>query len=248
MEEALMQLGLNQKEAKLYLYLLQNGSQTALQAAKGLDEKRTNTYMLLDSLTEKGIVSANNDGGARHFAAGDPNSLKSLLEAEQQRQARASAALRVALPQLRSLYTLANNKPGVIHLAGIEGYLAMLDDSHRSTTDILVMASDEAPTDPETFELLKGRLYARKDAGIATRALFHHNGKEEQMLHDFRDRGTDLRFMGTRPFNGEVAIYEDNVVFTVYKPSLVTTIVTNSRIADTMRYMFDELWDKGDKA
>lgn len=51
-----------------------------------------------------------------------------------------------------------------------------------------------------------------------------------------------MRFVDNTPYTGEVVIYENNVAFTVYQPSLVTTIITDTSIAQTMRLVFDQLW------
>lgn len=44
----------------------------------------------------------------------------------------------------------------------------------------------------------------------------------------------DVRFLGPKECKGELAVYEDNAVFTFYDPSLVVTVIINNYISGTM--------------
>lgn len=240
MEDALQQIGLTAKEAKLYLLLLKEGNLTATVLAERAGEKRTNTYMILDSLVAKGVVTSDDSQPTRQFGAADPAKLSQLREAEQVRQRQASAALNAAMPQIKSMYALLNNRPGIVHLAGLEGYKTILEDMKRSTTEVLLVASD-APTGGEVWEVLAPSLAERKTLGVVTRALYHRSA-ESGSKKIFAERGLEVRFLGDQPFPAEMEIYEDNVVFRSYSPSLVSTVLTNASIADTMRLLFESLW------
>lgn len=56
-EEILQQAGLTNAEAKIYILLVRNSPCPPPKLADIADESRTNTYKLLDSLEEKGLVS-----------------------------------------------------------------------------------------------------------------------------------------------------------------------------------------------
>lgn len=248
MEEVLTSLGIKSKEAQFYLLLLRQGRMTVLELAEATGEKRTNVYMILDVLLCKELVSVSKAGSKRQYEASPPSSLRKLLEAEHQRQQQVSAALSAVLPELKSQYALANNRPGVVYLTGLDGFKVMLDDMMRSTTEILLVASN-APTDPRIWEILIDSLARRKAQGIATRAIYHQDHRQsdaqlEQKKLEFEQRGMEVRFLGEREFKGEMAVYEDNTIFTAYEPALVTTILTSKDITDTTRILFEELWEK----
>ena len=246
MQDSLTKIGLTSKEAQIYLYLLENGYRTAAQLADAIGEKRTNIYMLLEGLKEKQVLTVDESKRVRVFGAADPGQLQKLLQREQEKQQQALGALKVVLPQLRVQYSLTSDKPGVTHTAGEEGYKLLLDDMVRSTTEVLLVASNDVPPNSSVLDELRNRLYKRKEAGVRTRALFHSDEKRDSHKAEFAERGIELRFLGEQPFRGEVVVYEDNVTFTVYEPSLVVTVVTNKAIADTMRIMFEALWDKAE--
>ena len=244
MEETLIKLGLTLKEAKIYLKLLEQPHQTAADVAVAAREKRTNVYMLLDNLVEKGLAEASDKTAVREYSAADPSSLNKLLQAQQERQQQAQAALSAALPRLKTLYSLASDKPGVVHMAGMEGFKTLLDDMIRSKTEVLLVASNDLPVNTDDVRLFRERLVERKSAGVKTRALFHLDERRDMIQNEFAERGIETRFLGEQPFKGEVVIYEHNVAFTVYEPSLTITVITNEHIGATMRTLFEELWEK----
>jgi sugar-specific transcriptional regulator TrmB len=239
MEEVLEEVGLGPKEVIVYKLLLQQGSQSATQLAEAADEGRTNMYALLDGLIEKKLVVADRSKRVAQFKLTDPMNLQSLLQARQMNVQQAATGLQNLMPALRSQYSLVGDKPGVVHMAGTEGLLRLLDDMVRSRTEVLLVASDRA--DVEGIEGFKERLLRRRDNGVATRALAHDADRDRRRTI-YAERGMELRFLGELPFTGEMVVYEDNVAFTVYEPQLITTVVTNPFIAETMRTLFENLW------
>lgn len=239
MEETLEKAGLTAKEAQIYRLLLERGKATAAQLAELSGEKRTNVYALLESLTLQELVAVDDSQAVRRFMLNDPMNLQKLIQAQQTILGQATAGLQGLMPQLRAQFSLVSAKPGVVHMAGTDGLLRLLDDMIRSNTEVLLVASDKA--DVEGIEGFKERLLLRRDNGVLTRAIAHDHDRERRR-EMYAERGMELRFMGELPFNGEVVIYENNVVFTVYEPSIATTVVTNINIAQTMRTMFEGLW------
>lgn len=244
MEEQLEQLGLSAKEARIYLVLLENPNQTATQIAQALGEKRTNTYMLLDQLQELKLVEVDAAKPVRVYSAANPTALQQLLQKRIAREQHAAAELQKALPTLRSMYALSTDKPGVVHMAGYDGFKVILEDTIRSSTEVQLIASNDVPNKPDELLEFRKLLVARKNAGVRVRAIFHSNEQNEEFRRLFAERGIELKFLGEQPFRGEVALYEDNVVFTVYEPSIVSTVITNTLIAETMRTVFEQLWEK----
>lgn len=241
MEEILLQLGLTDKEAALYLLLLQSPNQTAQKLADQTDIQRTNVYRLLDNLLAQGLITAD-DSSVKRFAAAEPQSLQKLLRNKQMELKQTASSLSALMPSFRSQYSLSLDKPGVFHMAGSEGFERLLEDMVRSKTEVLLVASDDLPHDEQTLTRFRELLIERKNNGVPTRALFRNAQYSQRIKEEFNERGIDVRFIGDVPFKGEVALYEDNTTFTVYDPSLIVTIITNKYITDTMRTLFEQLW------
>lgn len=241
MEEALRELGLSNKEATLYMLLLSHPRQTAQELANRSAITRTNVYRLLDLMEARGLVTFE-DNPIRRYCTAEPQALQKLLRDQQQHLQQAANTLSSAMPRFRAQYALSLDKPGVFHMAGAEGFERLLLDMISSKTEVLLVASNEVPTDQMTLSRFRELLADRKHAGVHTRALFHDGAHHERIHQEFYERGIDTRFVGDTPFDGEVVMYEDTVAFTVYKPSLVVTVLTNTPIAHTMRLLFEQVW------
>lgn len=245
MEDILKQLGFTEKEAKLYLLLLENGTKTAAELSELSGEKRANTYMLLESLIDKKVIAPNDDAPIRIFSAINPKvSLRRLLNEMEERQRQAQSSLESALPSIAAKYTLSTNQPGITHMVGAEGFMTLLKDMASSTTEVKLIASNRVPSDPEVLKRFRQMLVKRKEAGINTRAIFHQDAQTPTQKELFARRGIEMRVLGEREFEGEVALYENNVAFTVYEPTMMVTVITNPAIADTMNTLFEQLWSK----
>lgn len=245
MEEVLLQLGLSDKESAVYLLLLKSPRLTAQQIAEQTEITRTNTYRIIDRLLEQRLIVRDNSPVSK-FSATEPHALQQILTDKQLTLKQTAKSLAAAMPSFRSQYSLSTDKPGVVHMAGAEGFERLLTDMTTSQTEVLLVASNDVPNNPDTLARFRELLVQRKRAGVTTRALFHDAPYRDRIKNEFADRGIETRFIGSTPFKGEVAIYEDNVVFTVYDPSLITTVITNRHIADTQRTLFEQLWQQAD--
>jgi HTH-type transcriptional regulator, sugar sensing transcriptional regulator len=75
-QKVLQNLGLNEKEALIYLALLELGKSTVVQIAKKAEIKRPTAYLVLDSLKQKGLVSEVPEKSRTLYAAENPESLE----------------------------------------------------------------------------------------------------------------------------------------------------------------------------
>jgi len=78
--ESLVQLGLTEKEAKMYLMLLRIGPSPVSSLAQRVGMKRVTAYSVLDSLVERGLVTFEQNGSCRRCIPHDPECLLYGLE------------------------------------------------------------------------------------------------------------------------------------------------------------------------
>lgn len=244
MDKLLTQLGLSEKEAAFYLYLLSEGSLTAAQISKANQESRTNTYMILDRLLAEQIVTTDNESAVKRFSAADPNKLRELLNNQLLQVRQSQSALNTALPQLSSLFSLGNHKPGIVYLTGLSGFRLLLEDMAKTKDVVDLIASDIAHENKEAWVILQKGIAKRKARGIKTRAIFHKEAQEWPHIAEIAARGFELRFWGEQPLEGELVLYDQKIALTVYKPTLIVTVITNEVLAKTFRAIFEEMWSQ----
>jgi len=79
-KEALMEFGLNEKETKVYLFLLERGLNNAQEISKQTGIIRQTVYELLNKLEHMGLVCEINQNKKTFFEASKPDKLISLIE------------------------------------------------------------------------------------------------------------------------------------------------------------------------
>lgn len=243
MEQALFEVGLNEKETAIYLLLVENKPLTAAEISKLSGETRTNTYMLLETLEGLGLVSFDDNQPVRRFVCQPPTKLRDIVIERQQQLKQADAFLRSVLPDLSSKYRLSQHKPGAIYREGLSGLRDVLEDMVKSREEILLIPSNTAHTHKEAFVMLQKATAKRKASGIPTRALMHEEGRQWPIMKVWPKQGVNTRFLGDQPYDGEVVLYGETCVFIEYTPDIIiTTTLINKTIATTMKRLFEQLW------
>ena len=129
----LKQLGFSEKEIKVYMALLKNGpsSVRTLAAASGIN--RGSTYDMLKSLKENGLVSFYHKDTKQFFVAEDPSALSKNLEHRIDNLEEVRGHLTQAIPELKSLFNAAGDKPVVKYYEGLGGVKTVLSDVLETT-------------------------------------------------------------------------------------------------------------------
>lgn len=243
MEQFLLSFGLSVKEARFYLFLVEEGSMTAAEIAVRLKESRTNTYMVLEKLTTEELVETDDTMPVRRYRAADPAVFRERINRQMRQIKQTNAAINSVLPELTSLFNMTQHKPGVSYLEGLNGFKALLEDNARlkeGTIDLL--ASNVIQTNSAAWDLLQRGIAKRAAKGIRTRGLFYSTDQNWDEIKKFEKRGYEVRRWGKEPLLGEIVIYGSKIAITVYQPSLIVTVITNDVMAQTFRVIFEQLW------
>lgn len=112
-KNTLTQMGLSDKEAKVYIALLELEYTTVQWIAKKTDLNRTTIYDILESLKQKGLVSFYIKNKVKYFIAAPPEKMADMLEEKLEREQRLFRNLKDLLPELNTIYNAKKIKPRV---------------------------------------------------------------------------------------------------------------------------------------
>lgn len=128
-QKTLQNLGLEEKETKIYLALLELGSGTIQEIAHKSKVNRTNVYNFIGSMKDKGIISEVLEDNKIILIPENPNVLVKRAEKNYQE-------IKNTLPELMSIFNLPGNKPKVKFYEGLEGlkkaYNEMLESGEKA--------------------------------------------------------------------------------------------------------------------
>jgi sugar-specific transcriptional regulator TrmB len=103
----LLNLGLTEKEAEVYLATLQLGQATVQNIAKKAEINRTTAYTHIKSLIARGLLSCADKFGKPYYIAEKPEKFKYLFEQQERDFLKKKETINRLLPELEALYNLA---------------------------------------------------------------------------------------------------------------------------------------------
>lgn len=233
--DVLTRIGLNAKEAKIYLACLELGSGTVLQISRKTELSRGSCYDLLEGMLEKGYVSKVHTDHHVVFSAVDPEALLKRVENDVRQ-------FELVLPELKGLFH-KHARPRVRYFEGIEGIKRVYLDTLTATTEILNYANSKEirklwPTYDEEYvtERSKKRIFLK---GIAPDDEFGQAVKQKDEVY-FRE--TRLLSSDEFHFRNEINIYDNKVAITSFHKELIGILIESEEIADTQRDIFKMAW------
>lgn len=242
--ELLENLGLEEKEAEIYLALLNNGAMLPQHIAQATGLKRTTLYNIFPLLIEKGIIKEIVQGKRRLMSANSPEDLFKSYE-ERYKEIKENIA------ELAAVYRMQGLKPKIEVYEGLDGLKKVFLDTLKTKKELLIVSQIT-----EYHSRLLNWIYdeyvpMRVKAGIAARAISEEReNKKEYML----SREEELREVKYVPwdkfhFKMEMMIYGDNVSFSTNEKGapLVGIIIRSRQIAGTLAALFNLAWEGAER-
>lgn len=249
--ELLLHIGMTENEAAVYGALLALGTVSVGELTKETALKRSNLYNILESLIGRGAAVKTEKKGVAYFQATDPESLRALAYRQEEQARHHRESLELALPSLQSLYQLANAKPSTHSFEGVAGVQRVYDDIIRTKKDILLMRSVYDNDLPELKKTVDAQIRRQVKNGIRTRVIapFVPN-TQYRFLHLDEKNLVERRMVPKEQFTlpAQVIVYGNKVAITALqdKDAIISTIIENVHIAETMRMMFEYMWAKSE--
>ncbi len=236
----LKRIGLDEKEIEVYLAVLSLKTGRASAIAKAAKQARSNTYLLLRSLEEKGLVSEIVRGKVIHFMAEPPQRLKQYVE-ERERELQSLAPLIDGiLPILSGLTKPLTGTPRVTMLKGKEGMRQIYRDAFKQ--EILGIFNTE-----NMYAAFGGNIVTQilgKKPNMRGRDLLVNNASAKKYLTEIpQDDDYVIRLLpkGTH-FETDTMVFGDIMVVLAYDEEQTIIRIENQHIADAFRAWFEILW------
>jgi len=233
MLDLLTKFGVPEKEARIYLALLEMGPSSVSEVAKRAKVPRTN------SLQSRGLVSSSNENSSKMvFAGEDPKRLIQMLKSKSEEFHRLYLEAKDHMPEFRSIYNQKDGKLKVRFYEGVEGVISAYEDTLGSKTEILGFASVEHQHDffPGYFPTYYTR---RTKQGIPVRC-FLANSEESQRIQDLDKAHLRETYLVPPKYaiSPEINIYDNKVAIMSLKEKF-GAIIESEEVADAFRNIFE---------
>ena len=250
-KNVLQNIGLNQKEIKVYLMTLELGSQPASVIARRVEIPRNTTRFLLDKLVDKGLIKKTTRANTQLYTPEEPKNLINLLE-RQRVDANAVidekiGQLNETMAELESRYRPESTKPKVTFYEGNDGLTKVYDDTLTSTETIRSFASFDAMHGvlPDYFKTY----YKRRTENQIMIHSIHPDTPlaREKTKHD-KEEWRDSRLVPAKQysFTPEIQFYDNKVVITSLKEKL-GIIIESQEVYEAMVVAFELAWKEASR-
>lgn len=244
-EKELQNLGLSEKEARVYLAALELGPDTAQNIAAKAGINRPTAYLQIESLKDKGLMSEVQKGKKTYFTAEPPERLLSLLDITEKQTEVKRAELERTLPMLREMSAGAGDRPKVRFFEGPEGQKAMQED-FLSVKDKKIESFINLDKLFETFPQIEDEYTKRRIAkGIKSSVIYTRRAGPLESATDSRKLRT-AKFVSSErlPISADIGIYDDKISLANYSRSRpIGVIIEDKEISNTIRALFYMIWN-----
>ncbi len=232
----LEEIGLNEKEAKVYIAVLELGEGSASEIAKKSGVNRATTYFTLENLMKIGLVSATNEEKKQKFVPEDPSQLENIITKQQQELEQKKKGLKEVVEELNSINSASIKKPIVKYYLGKEGMIRMakasFDDVKNETMWVAFSkdALNKFLGEDQNDKLIK----KREKQNIKSRVLY--NSKKFSLTNDSKNLRIKIDEK-KYPLPGDIAVYANKIRLSSYNDQ-IGIIIENKDIAETLRTIF----------
>ena len=240
----LKDIGLSDKEAKVYLAMLELGPASVLEISARAGINRPTTYVQIESLKKTGLVSSQTKGKKQLFIAESPSQLEHILDVRNKELEQKKQQLRSVLPELSAMFHLGDEKPLVRYFEGKEGLLRMQEEFLKTKSgEILGIYSVDAVVElfPNHHDTYTPRRILKK---IRSRSIY--TSKQGPFLAETDEKSLrQSRFVSPQkmPFTADITIFDDKIAISSLKGKVGGTIITDKEVANSFKTLFQLVWD-----
>jgi sugar-specific transcriptional regulator TrmB len=239
--ERVKEIGLTDKEARVYLSILELGEATATEISKRSEIQRTTTYNIIPILQKKGLVDSSQKNGVKYFFVSKIDSLVQVHE-------RALSDTKALVSELKSIKKVIPQKSRVTVYEGITGLRKIYEDiveNSMSGQEILayVGSSDFLEYIPQ--KLVTEFLQKRINKKLPLRLISDNSSFVKNVSESDKNSLRKIKFLKSKhePFHGETIIYSNKVAMISYAEGFLGTIIESEEIYNMQKSIFIDLWE-----
>ncbi len=239
----LTEFGLSDKEAKVYLALIELEVATVTEIAETANTNRSSTYVVLESLKKKGLVSMSEDKKVQNYVAISPDML--LLEAQSRAKKAEDIKSKISniVPELKALHKDTKQKPIIKIFEGKQGLISSFEDTLNNKEKLIRVCSSASNLSKVLEDYLPIYVQKRLSLGIKMYGI-HPDEEIARKLINTVPMLSKLDKSILIPkekyqFSADVAIYDNRIGYVSSNKDGFSIIIESKEMADVMKSVFD---------
>ncbi len=237
----LLDLNFSEKEANVYLALLELGRGNVSNIARKASLNRTTGYHILNALVGKGLVSVSGKEPLQEFVAESPDKILESLQSKFLEYQNKINQAKHTIPLLKSVHNVSD-RPRVRFYEGKEGMKEVYEDTLTSKEPLRAFANFE-DMHKALSDYFPSYYLRRAKRGLSIRGVVPLTSEalERQKRNKAEAREMVLVPADKYYFSPEIDMYDNKIMIASWKEKL-GIIIESAEIADAMKKIFELAW------
>ncbi len=236
MYQQLIEAGLTDKEAKVYLAVLHGGKLTLAGIAKATKINRTTLYRPVDALLARDYLSKTINGRRIFYIAENPAKIVRLARKKQE-------LLEALVPMLADVYRTVNVQPKITTYEGAEGLMKVFVDAfqiaHYTKTFFSPGKFDSVLSMKKNGRVLFDMM---QEYGFKAQGLCADNPAGRQFMKQYKGAPIEVRLMPHgMDFPVEFMIFNQSLIIASYE-HLFAVVIESPDIKLFIETLWDHFW------
>jgi len=237
--ELLRDIGLTDKEAEVYLILLELGSCPVNRIYEKTGIQRRNIYDLLNKLINKGLATYIIENKKKYFQSQNPEKLLKYIDEQKERLEQKKAKLAPTIEELKSRFENQKEKQEAEIYRGIEGIKTILLDC-QNAKEVLFIGATALVGEKLPYFWPKYNKKRIKNK-VLWKLLLNHEAKNKPItkskLYQFKTLPKELSSPNV------IYIYNDKIANVLWSNKPISFVIKDKTIATSYKKYFDFLWN-----
>lgn len=236
-QKELENVGFSQKEAEVYLAVLELGNGSAQMVTEKSGLPKSTTYDVLKSLSKKRLINIYLKGNRKRFSVSDPTILKEQIKKQE-------VVLTALLPKLEAMYGTKINKPKIRVYEGKSGVDVILKEILNEAKELISLSSAE-----DVFDKLRDHFpdFSKERARrkIPLRLITQDSPKARERQQSGPQELRRVKILDFPvPFKSLNFIWQNKIAMITLGEDLIILVLESKDLADTWKAIFELLWAK----
>lgn len=247
LELELQRIGLNDREAKVYLASLELGPSPVQKIAQRAGIPRATVYLVLADLKGKGIISSYDEGKKTFFVAESPEALTHMVDNRETAIKQQQEIIKGLIPELLSRGQFKKGERSVVRFyEGPTALKALIRDNFRNASggEVLnIFSHDDAESMLAKMNVTWDDLVKwRKREKLNRRIIYTWREKEPPKEHHVEN----AKYIPFKDFPcpADIGIVGNRIAFVPYNEPIRAVAIEDEAIANALRAIFELLWQR----
>lgn len=231
--------GFTEKEARVYLALLELGKGDVSDIAKTTDLKRSIIYVLLEGLIKRGYASELPNQKINTYQAVDPSIILSQLKS-------VTKNFSEMLPIFRTLHNKGKDRPKITYHETLEGIWNIYEEMNQSDKAFFISSYENIDKHFPNAIAEWVKAYEKKLIPLRGKHLIANDKFDLEVMRKFSKINQEARYLPEiKKFDMDFTIYKNKLAITSFDNEPFIVVIESKSLVESIRPIFEIAWDNG---